>query len=117
MRCFMDKIIVQKFGGTSVRTEENRRHALHHIKKAIDSGYKTIIVVSAMGRLGDTYSTDTLLSLVDGNATKIEKREQDLLMSCGEIISAVVFTNMLLQNGIKASAFTGAQAGFKTNDD
>lgn len=113
----MDKIIVQKFGGTSVRTEENRRHALHHIKKAIDSGYKTIIVVSAMGRLGDPYSTDTLLSLVDGNATKIEKREQDLLMSCGEIISAVVFTNMLLQNGIKASAFTGAQAGFKTNDD
>ncbi|MCU9593038.1 aspartate kinase [Caldibacillus thermolactis] len=113
----MNKIIVQKFGGTSVRTEENRKHALQHIKKAISSGYKTVIVVSAMGRMGDPYATDTLLSLVDGEKTKIDKREQDLLMSCGEIISSVVFTNMLLHNDIKAAAFTGAQAGFITNDD
>ena len=93
------------------------KHALHHIKKAISSGYKTVIVVSAMGRMGDPYATDTLLSLVDGEKTKIDKREQDLLMSCGEIISSVVFTNMLLHKDIKAAAFTGAQAGFITNDD
>lgn len=113
----MNKIIVQKFGGTSVQTEENRRHALHHVKKAISSGYKSVIVVSAMGRMGDPYSTDTLLSLVNGDSTKLEKREQDLLMSCGEIISSVVFTNMLIENGINATALTGAQAGFITNND
>lgn len=70
-----------------------------------------------MGRMGDPYATDTLLSLVGGSNTKVSKREQDILMSCGEIISSVVFTEMLLENGIKAASLTGAQAGFRTNDD
>lgn len=113
----MRKIIVQKFGGTSVRTEENRLHALKHIKKVIEEGYKSVVVVSAMGRMGDPYATDTLLSLVGGSNTKVSKREQDILMSCGEVISSVVFTEMLLENGIKAASLTGAQAGFRTNDD
>jgi aspartate kinase len=70
-----------------------------------------------MGRKGEPYATDTLLSLVKDKNSRISKREQDLLLSCGEIISAVVFSNMLNENGINASAFTGAQAGFVTNDD
>lgn len=110
-------IVVQKFGGTSVRTEENRKAALKHIQKTIAEGYKTVIVVSAMGRKGDPYATDTLLSLVGGDETKLPKRELDLLMSCGEVISAVVFTEMLLENGIKACALTGQQAGFLTNSE
>ena len=113
----MDKIIIQKFGGTSVQSEETRKHALLHVKNAINEGYKPIVVVSAMGRLGSPYATDTLLSLVGSEKTKISKREQDLLMSCGEIISAIVFSNMLLENGICATALTGAQAGIVTNDD
>jgi aspartate kinase len=40
-----------------------------------------------------------------------------LLLSCGEAISSVVFANMLLESGIKASAMTGSQAGFRTNSD
>jgi len=32
------KIIVQKFGGTSIRTEENRKQALKHVRKALDEG-------------------------------------------------------------------------------
>lgn len=110
------KIIVQKFGGTSVRDEQSRTHAKKHIENALEDGYKVVVVVSAMGRKGDPYATDTLLSLVDGNAN-INRREQDLLLSCGEIISSVVFTNMLLKQGIKAVALTGAQAGFRTNTD
>lgn len=111
------KIVVQKFGGTSVRTETNRLAALKHVQQTLQEGYKTVIVVSAMGRSGDPYATDTLLSLIGGNQTHLSKREQDLLMSCGEIISAVVFTEMLLKNGIKACAITGPQAGFVTNDE
>ena len=38
-------------------------------------------------------------------------------MSCGEIISSVVFTQLLLENQISATSLTGAQAGFKTNND
>ncbi|KOP82187.1 aspartate kinase [Cytobacillus solani] len=111
------KIIVQKYGGTSVRDSDSREHALKHIKKAISDGYKLVVVVSAMGRKGDPYATDTLLSLIDTKKMMINKRENDLLLSCGEIISSVVFTNMLLEHGIQATALTGAQAGFRTNND
>lgn len=111
------KIIVQKFGGTSVRDEAGRKHAKKHIEKALADGYKVVVVVSAMGRKGDPYATDTLLSLIGGNDSKVTKREHDLLLSCGEIISSVVFANMLKDNGINAMALTGAQAGFRTNND
>ncbi|HJV31064.1 MAG TPA: aspartate kinase [Bacillales bacterium] len=111
------KIIVQKFGGTSVRDENSRKHAKHHIEKALSEGYKVVVVVSAMGRKGDPYATDTLLSLIGGNLSGISRREHDSLLACGEIISSIVFTNMLLENGISATALTGAQAGFKTNND
>ncbi|NHM29849.1 aspartate kinase [Neobacillus terrae] len=111
------KLIVQKFGGTSVKDEKSRMHALRHIKQALSDGYKAVVVVSAMGRKGDPYATDTLLSLIGGNLSKISKREHDLLLSCGEVISSVVFSNMLLEHGINATALTGAQAGFRTNAD
>ncbi|AIE59706.1 aspartate kinase [Bacillus methanolicus] len=111
------KIIVQKFGGTSVRDDISRSNAKRHIEKALAEGYKVVVVVSAMGRSGEPYATDTLLSLIGGNATKVSKREQDLLLSCGEIISSIVFTNMLIEHGIRAVALTGAQAGFRTNND
>ncbi|MCA1062426.1 aspartate kinase (plasmid) [Cytobacillus spongiae] len=111
------KVIVQKFGGTSVRNEAGRLKALSHTKKAIEKGYKVVVVVSAMGRKGEPYATDSLLSLIGGKNTSISKREQDLLLSCGEIISSLVFSNMLLENGIRSTALTGAQAGFRTNDD
>ena len=52
-------IIVQKFGGTSVKDEESRAHARKHIEKAVKDGYKVVVVVSAMGRKGDPYATDT----------------------------------------------------------
>lgn len=111
------KFIVQKFGGTSVRDEESRAHAKRHIQKALNDGFKVVVVVSAMGRKGEAYATDTLLSLVNGLDSKLSKREQDLLLSVGETISSVVFTNALLNSGISATTFTGAQAGFLTNQD
>jgi len=109
------KIIVQKFGGTSVKDEESRLRAQSHIKSALQDDYKVVVVVSAMGRKGDPYATDTLQSLVNG--AQISSREQDLLLSCGETISAIVFSNMLNANGIAAIALTGAQAGFLTNEE
>ena len=111
------KLIVQKFGGTSVRDERGRQLAKKHIQHTLEQGYKVVVVVSAMGRKGDPYATDTLLELGGGGNTALSKREQDLLLSCGEIISSVVFTNMLLENDIKAAALSGEQAGFRTNAD
>ncbi|OCA85423.1 aspartate kinase [Bacillus sp. FJAT-27225] len=111
------KVIVQKFGGTSVRNEETRLQAKKHIEKALSEGYKVVVVVSAMGRKGDPYSTDTLLSLTGESLSKISRREVDMLLACGEVISSIVFTSMLLESGIRAVSLNGAQAGFRTNDD
>lgn len=109
-------IIVQKFGGTSVSTEERRKQVINKIGKAIESGLKPVVVVSAMGRSGEPYATDTLLSLVDKNFKDNNRSAQDLLMCCGEIISSVVLCNDLYKHGITAVPLTGGQAGIITNN-
>ncbi|ECB9786256.1 TPA_asm: aspartate kinase [Listeria monocytogenes] len=111
------KIIVQKFGGTSVQNEKSRLMAFNHIKQVLKEDYKVVVVVSAIGRYGDPYATDTLLELIGAKNTKLTAREQDTLLSVGETISASVFTNMLKEAGIKAEAFSGGQAGIITSDD
>ncbi|UOQ93268.1 aspartate kinase [Halobacillus shinanisalinarum] len=111
------KLLVQKFGGTSVRDKESRSRAISHIKKAREEGYKVVVTVSAMGRKGDPYATDTLLDLIEFPHTNVSEREQDMLLSCGETISSVVFSNELTSEGITSAALTGAQAGFLTTDD
>ncbi|WP_058485207.1 aspartate kinase [Defluviitalea phaphyphila] len=109
-------IVIQKFGGTSVATEQSRNEVAKKIIKAKEEGKKPVVVVSAMGRKGDPYATDTLIEFVSSINSSIPQRELDLLMSCGEIISAVVLTNILISKGYKASAMTGAQAGIITDD-
>src|SRR5690625_4231330 len=109
--------LIQKFGGKSVQNKKNRDHVVAHIKKALVNDYKLVVVVSALGRKPDPYATDSLLDLVRFPASRNSERELDLLMSCGEIISAVVLSNELQKNDLKAIALTGAQAGFVTDDD
>ncbi|RNA69536.1 aspartate kinase [Alteribacter keqinensis] len=111
-------IIVQKFGGSSLKTAEMREMAANHVIKALKPGGKIVVVVSAMGRSGDPYATDTLLNLVGGSVNaNVSKRELDLLASCGEVISSVVFSQLLNEKGVKALALTGAQAGFRVTED
>lgn len=111
------KYVVQKFGGTSLKNEEVRQLASEHVINAIKNDYKVVVVVSAIGRNGDPYATDTLLNMVGGSKTYVQKRELDLLMSCGELISSIVFTNLLASKGYKVMSMTGAQAGFRTNEE
>ena len=51
------KIIIQKFGGTSVSTEERRNQVVAKVKNAINEGFSPVVVVSAMGRKGEPYAT------------------------------------------------------------
>lgn len=111
------QIVVQKFGGTSVQSEENRNHVIQHIKKALMNNYKVVVAVSALGRKPAPYATDSLLELVDFPKNYNSNRELDILMSCGETIASVVLSNELQKNHISATALTGAQAGFITNED
>ena len=110
------KIIIQKFGGTSVSTEDRRRKVVEKVKNAINEGYFPVIVVSAMGRIGDPYATDTLLSLVDNNFKINNLQAIDMLMCCGEFISSVIMSNTLINEGIDSIPLTGGQAGIVTND-
>ena len=56
------KIVVQKFGGTSVATKEAREQVYEKIISEKEKGHSVVVIVSAMGREGDPYATDTLLS-------------------------------------------------------
>lgn len=110
-------LIVQKFGGTSVKSAESRKAVLGHILKAKEQGHDVVVVVSAMGRRGDPYATDTLIDLLREQGGKINPKTQDLIMSCGEIISACVMATYIEAQGVKAEAMTGFQAGILTTED
>lgn len=109
------KILVQKFGGTSVASPELREQVVNKISRAYHDGYSVVVVVSAMGRKGDPYATDTLIELAKGDYSDLSKRELDIIMSCGEIISGTVMTRTLQASGFDAVLLTGAQAGIITD--
>jgi len=109
------KVTVQKFGGTSVSDASSRHRVLHHIVRERETGRGIVVVVSAMGRRGDPYATDTLLDLIRESGNALSDRERDLLLSCGEIISAAALTSLLNAEGVPAVALTGGQAGIITD--
>lgn len=108
-------IIVQKFGGTSVSSTELRNRTIQKIKEAKELGKSPVVVVSAIGREGKPYATDTLMNLIKDNRTA-SPRDMDLLISCGEIISAVILAAQLKEQGFDAIPITGGQAGIITDN-
>lgn len=110
------KRIVLKFGGTSVADESSRQAAAAIIREAREECEKLIVVVSAMGRKGAPYATDTLLQLYGEGQELPKNREQDMIYACGEIISGSVLSHELNTQGIKSVFLTGGQAGIETDD-
>jgi len=108
--------LVQKFGGTSVASPERRAQVAEKVITAKEEGYTPVVVVSAIGRTGDPYATDTFLNMVKGINPDVPKRELDMLMSCGEVISGVVMVSTLIGLGHDAVLLTGAQAGIVTTN-
>ncbi len=104
------KILVQKFGGTSVGSPDRIRAVADiciETKEKENCGL--VVIVSAMG---DT--TDDLISLMDQITDDPFDREVDMLLSTGEQISVALLTMALHKKGQKAISFTGWQAGIKT---
>ena len=81
------------------------------------SGKQVVVVVSAMGRKGEPYATDTLISLLKDLGEPVNPAELDSVMSIGEILSSAYFSHLLSQNGLPAQAFTGSLAGILTDDN
>jgi aspartate kinase len=104
------RILVQKFGGTSVSTPERRQQVVSHVRRAQARGHQVAIVVSAMGRRGDPYATDTLLDLLRSDGGPVAREDHDLIFTCGETISVAVMSQTLKRAGIPAVGLTAAQA-------
>ena len=103
---------VLKFGGTSVATREQRELAFARIRDARDDGFATVAVVSAMGRAPAPYATDTLLGAIGGRSGSANA---DMLLACGELLSAAIFADELSAAGVPAQALSGANAGIVTD--
>lgn len=113
----MREIVIQKFGGSSVATPDRRDQVIDKVINCINSGYKPVVVVSAIGREGAPYATDTLINFAEDVHGQINPRAKDLLMSCGEVISSVVITQALKARGYDGIPLTGAQAGIITDEN
>ncbi|HHX77985.1 MAG TPA: aspartate kinase [Firmicutes bacterium] len=111
----MSFIIIQKFGGTSLASPDLRGLAADHIIAAVKKGFSPVVVVSAMGRAGNYYATETLIDL----ALKENDNPDDLtlafLLACGENISAALLAMLLSKRGYAAVPLTGAMAGIITS--
>jgi aspartate kinase len=103
------RLIVQKYGGSSLATAERIRAAARRIARTASSGRPVIVVVSAMG---DT--TDELIELAYQVAERPDDREMDLLLSTGETVSATLMAMALHDLHQPAVSLTGAQAGIRS---
>lgn len=104
-------LIVQKYGGSSLSSPERIKEVARRIARTRKKGNKVVVVVSAMG---DT--TDELLKLASQVSPNPPKRELDLLLSSGEIISSALLSMALHSLGEKAVALNGSQGGIITNE-
>ena len=106
----MGKLIVKKFGGTSVADAERIEAVADNIESEINAGNKVTVVLSAMGD-----STDELIKLAKEINPEPDLREYDALVSTGEQISVALLAMALLKRGIKGKSYTAYQLGIKTN--
>jgi aspartate kinase len=93
--------------------------AVRKVIQAKEAGYDPVVVVSAIGRAGAPYATDTLVTFLRDIDPQVPPapREMDMMMACGEIISTVVFAHTLQTFGFKAIALSGGQAGIITDPE
>ncbi len=103
-------LVVQKFGGSSVRDAERVMNVARRIVETYDSGNNVVVVVSAQG---DT--TDDLIAKAKEINENPSKREMDMLLSSGEQISISLLAMAIEKLGKPVVSLTGWQAGFKTD--
>jgi aspartate kinase len=106
----MARLIVQKYGGSSLADAERIRHVAGRIARDRREGSELVVVVSAMG---DT--TDHLLDLAAAITDDPDPREMDLLLATGEHISGTLVAMALQAQGTEAISLTGPQAGIRTD--
>ncbi len=105
-------LIVQKFGGTSVRDAERIDNVADIVTSAYKDGNDVVVVVSAQG---DT--TDDLTAKAAEVNQRPSKREMDMLLASGEQVSAALLAMAIERMGYPVVSLLGWQAGFNTTSD
>jgi len=106
------KVIVQKFGGTSVADAEKIKRAAKRVINAAKAGYRVVVVASARGKQTDELIADALELNPDPPA-----REMDQLLHTGEIQTVSLFAMALQAMGYEAISFTGSQIRIITDSE
>ena len=104
------KTVILKFGGSVLIDDSAVKNAAGIIKKEYEKGNSVIAVVSAQGGM-----TDALLSEARRLSDKPSKRELDVIMSAGELLSSAKLSLALQTAGVKSISLSGFQAGIKTS--
>jgi aspartate kinase len=104
-------VVVQKFGGSSLKDADRVREAARKAIRAKHAGNQVIVVVSAQGS-----TTDDLIAKAAEVTASPSAREMDMLLATGEQISIALTAMAIHELGEKAVSFTGPQVGIVTDD-
>lgn len=107
----MRKIIVQKFGGTSVADTEKIKNVAKVVIKEKNNGNDVVVVVSAMG-----HTTDYLVKMAKDLSKTPSSREMDMLLSTGEGVSIALLAMAIQAEGYDAVSFNAMQVGIVTEN-
>ena len=105
------KIVVLKFGGTSVADIPQIKKISYKIKSEVDKGNKVIVVVSAMSGV-----TNNLVELVKNTSELASYSEYDVVLSSGEQVTSALLTIALNDLNIKGRSWLGWQVPIITDN-
>src|SRR5262247_1403195 len=103
-------LIVQKYGGTSVGSTERVKNVARRVARWRAQGHQLVVVVSAMAG-----ETNRLISLATEVQSQPNPRELDVLVSTGEQVTVALLAMALMELGLKARSYTGAQVQILTD--
>jgi aspartate kinase len=103
-------LIVQKYGGTSVGSPERIRNVAQRVAKYKAQGHQVVVVVSAMSG-----ETNRLIALSKEIQKNPDPRELDVVISTGEQVTIGLVAMALMEQGLKAKSYTGAQVKILTD--
>ena len=104
-------LIVQKYGGTSVAAPERIKNVARRVARYKALGHQIVVVVSAMSG-----ETNKLVALAKEVMAEPDPREMDVILATGEQVTIGLTALALMELGIKAKSYTGAQVRILTND-
>ena len=104
------RLIVQKYGGTSVANPERIRNVAKRIIETQREDCRVVAIISAMAGV-----TDELIKLAHEMSPEPDKRELDVLLATGENAASALTAMAVNALGARAISLTGAEAGILTN--